>query len=316
MGASQEQDRENDRNLECYDKVISRSRAEIDWIRSTYKWYAILPTTIILLSIAAAGFLSYDNINELKDYTKAEIDNIAHTSSRHAEDKVSTIVEKLRNDVEQIRGQIKEKIEDEFNKENITSLVNATAQDRIDKLADKLISKEIEDKIVPQIENTKRELISIEFRMVETAARNDDRLAFDTLNEWADNRTYIMSEKAKSAVKKIIDGFTLKGYQGRKVVGYSLSAPGENQNYTYYIDEYNKVTSDGKVTMIAEAFSLNKKLTDKEKVDLVIHWIRNDNSLHVVGYAANLLIQKYKLDIKPLEYHKLLEWYRTNKEKL
>ena len=311
------QDKKNkiDRDLDCYDKIINRSRAEIDWIRSTYKWYAVFPTTIILLSISAVGFFSYKNMNELREYTQREIENIATTSSRQAKDQVEKIVDELRSDVEKIREQIKQKINEEFNKENITSIVNSKAQERIDKLADKLIKKEIDERIVPQIETTKKDLISIEFRMVETSARNDDRQAFDTLYEWSNDHTFALSDKAKSSVKKIIERFTLKGYQGRVNTVFSLSSPGELRGYDSYIKEYENVTSDGKITMIGEAFIHNKKLTDKERVDLAIHWIKRDNSLHVVGYASNLLIKKYKLEFMPLEYHKILEWHDNNKNK-
>jgi hypothetical protein len=106
--------------LDRYERIVEQAHKEIEFVRGVYKWIFGGVVVLFTLGITIAVIFIGNNVNELKSRLNQEID----------------IVER----------QVKSLIEEEFKQDNIHILVKDEAKNRIDTIADNLITEQIEEK--------------------------------------------------------------------------------------------------------------------------------------------------------------------------
>ena len=99
------------------------------------------------------------------------------------------------------------RIDAEFGSNNIHELVRDKAQERIDKVADTIIGKQIDSKITPKINSVVSQLGNVESNLAlattVTAALNDDRKAFEQLQRWANDKSYPLHNQAEQSLRVV-----------------------------------------------------------------------------------------------------------------
>ncbi len=235
-------------NFNRYREITEYANKQIDRVRSNYVWLASLLTFIIVIGTGLIAFFSYQNMSDLRKEWRDETDTIlSKMNSRY-----DLIAEKLKFDLEKevffIEQQVQQRINAEFDRENIRKLVEATASEKISQYSEVIIHDKIKTDVQPLFEKTSQDLnllkqkisetrtinqqnleqaqenidrlikqtksksdslqLISEFIMNVTSAQGGDRIAWDKLKSLAENSSFIFSDKAADAYVKIKDDYS------------------------------------------------------------------------------------------------------------
>lgn len=231
--------------FENYQQIVDRAHSEIEGVRSVYKWFVSILGIISAITISAVAILTYNNVYDIKREMRSEVDRMKQGTSKEMEHLTKTLTFDLEKKVYEVEKEVRNRIEDEFDRENIRELVEATASKRIKILADEIIQKHLRQKITPQIQNTQIKIDSLyqsiskvkessdgqilaakkelekmleiaredlkhlefqaEFMMTVLSAQNDNRVAWDRLKEWSEDSNFPFSTQAENAYQTIKD---------------------------------------------------------------------------------------------------------------
>lgn len=220
--------------LDNLQKIIDRSDKEVDRVYRVYRTLAGAVTLILGIGIATIGYVSYNSVKDMRIDLREEMSTIRARTSQEMNDFKQRTSEEfilLKNHlkseqemiVTNVGKKVNQRMEDEFNKENIQTLVNAKATERIDKIADSLIGQQIEIKIDPKIKVAEEKIKNVDQQVAKTAesikelrsltdfatvviaAQNHDRAAFEQLKVWAEDKLFPYHEKSAQAFRKIME---------------------------------------------------------------------------------------------------------------
>lgn len=141
--------------LDQYCKLVDRQTEVLERIRDqadkeiTRAWraYALLGTLVATI-LAAGIFTTYNSLSEFQ----------------------SSIKDDILSQKDIVQRNVTMQIEKEFNKENITGLVVAEAQKRIDAVAEDIIEKQIRAVIDPEVTRTRNDLDELAKQTLESSA--------------------------------------------------------------------------------------------------------------------------------------------------
>jgi hypothetical protein len=139
-----------DSHSENFKDIVGFAHEEIIFVRSAYRWLISLVGIFIIIVGTLIGILTYKSINNLKKEAREEVER----------------------QVEILGKQVNKRIDEEYNKENIHNLVEDKAKERIDKIADGIIEKKIDDKVFPKIRLAQEQLENVENNIKELKQRN------------------------------------------------------------------------------------------------------------------------------------------------
>ncbi|MCH8010664.1 MAG: hypothetical protein IIA61_01745 [Candidatus Marinimicrobia bacterium] len=322
----------NDKNksqpdkLVHYQSIVNWAHKEIENVRTVYKWLAGSLAIILSTAIAAATFLTYSTIHDLKSDLDSKVDDLAK--------------------------KVENRVNDEFKKENIQSLVKKSAKERIDEVADNIIKTHVNERInkvitkfekrlansdvrLTSLENklgekfaeTEKSLIRLEsealvelretakYLMTVSAAQNDDRKAFDQLEKWLLDKNSPFSENAKQAWEKILDIHAQPWYTSGYKVPWKEGIDPSKLSISELRSFYNDVPATVRLALVEYIWE-RSDLPKKERMQFLVEVLKNDSSLKVVEYAGRFFTQESGQQLKPLAVKALLDWWDENREKI
>lgn len=203
--------------IDHYQSIVDRAHAEIEGVRSVYKWLAGSIGAIFATMLIALGILSSNTIED--------------------------ITGRLDLKASELEQRVEQRIDNQFADKEIQALVEEKAIQRIDQVADKIIATNVDARINPlakaveaNLENADKSVASLtekvnlirhsadaknselaktldeakrtltdlkdqsEFIMTVISAQNDDREAYSKLKTWSNDQSYPMRSSAEAAV--------------------------------------------------------------------------------------------------------------------
>jgi hypothetical protein len=320
---------QNDRDVDRLERVVDYSHRAIDRVQAVYKWLASLVAVVIAVGLAAATYLTYHNIADLRKDMKEE----------RADEEV-----RLKADLEQksktLGDEVNKRIDSEFSRENVRQMVEQKARERIDTIADTLIQKQIKGIIDPQLTEIKgrvdnfdakirtnvgaledtlkkgqsatQEIKSgVDFVLLTVRAANDDRHAFDELLSIEQTGKPPLSDTAYAATVEIATGSLTD------LIHYNVDWPAIGvKPETASIKEFEGALSSdilpGQRPAILEAMWGQSRFSKFEKLTFLEHVIRTTSSLRCLVKATRLMDQEANLKKNIRVYSLYLDWYRDH----
>jgi len=139
-----------------YKEIVNFSKEEINNVRGYYKWAISIIIGSITIIIALGVFITYgsfselrEDIREIKISAKDEINNMMNESSEDFNSLSKRLITIANFHSDSIRIEVKNRIDNEFDRKNIHELVELKARERIDEIADAIIEDKINKKILP-----------------------------------------------------------------------------------------------------------------------------------------------------------------------
>lgn len=345
--------------LELVMGVSAHADREVARITGIYKLVAVCLTAIIAFGI----YFTYKDAAEVRRSTQEQMKEFKESSARDIVAQKERLKEEAMEQQKQMRDrqellfsqmqarldhrvsglsqQVKTKVDEEFKTEKITKLVNDKAQERIDKIADPLITTKITNQIQPKIEEADKSVWTLKgeiqtargslqkvedtaaFLDVVTAAQNDDRQAFDKLRFWSNDPNFDRHVEAAKYWWSIVDA-------------HNEMFPNDYSNFIYWEEwaKESKVSDPSKLSFedlhrlyyddpvatfefragILQHIYNRKDFSKRQKLGLLIEAMKKDRSLKVVAEASRLFQIESKQNKKRLLVDYMYEWWEKNKD--
>jgi len=311
-----------DVTVDQYAKIVDRAHSEIQQVRSVYKWFVGSLGLILATAIGSATYLTYNTVQEMRSDLD---DKVAELSDR-----------------------VDKRIEDEFGKGSIRDLIQRKAEERIDKVADGIISNHIARSLEPKLSAFESKLRDSDIRvtavekqldakisatdsklrtlesgalaelretseyvMTVVAAQNDDRKAFDQLKTWADDKSSPFSARAAQAWSKILDEHATPFFKGL-TVPWAESVDPSKLSLDQLKATHRSAPPHIRVALLEYIWNRGD-IAKKQKMAFLVDVMKTDASLQVVEYAARFFMKESNQKIKPLAIDPLLEWWAKHK---
>ena len=135
----QDEQQEIQDDLDRYERIVDRAHDEFQYVRSHYKWLfgsiTASVTVIIAVGCIVGAFLIRDNLNDMREDIRSQVDIVARD--------------------------VQSRIDQEFNKENITKLIETAAKTKVEEIAVPRIRQDVNEIIIPKIEVAEEKLLDI-----------------------------------------------------------------------------------------------------------------------------------------------------------
>jgi hypothetical protein len=234
--------------------------------------------------------------------------------------------------VTDVGKKVNKRIEDEFNKDNIQTLVKSRAEERIDKVADSLIGQQIEKKINPKIDAANEKIINMDQKVVKAtekirnlssetdfmsvfnSAQSNNRAAFEKLKLWSEDKDYPYRERALQAYRKIMEdhqsALPLNPVDPQWRPGIDPS------NLTFH--ELCKIYDGAGIYRagILKYVLQRKDVTKKEKMQFLVDIIKSEQDLKFLEYAGQCFIGESKQNVHKIAYWEHLKWWDEHKDEI
>lgn len=149
------------------------------------------------------------------------------------------------------------------------------------------------------------------FDLLVTQAKNDDRLAFEKLLELSRNRGHRFREMAGNAISQIYLEATSRDNLARQ------QANQEGPQRSYLSLEDFTAAYENSIPLYRPAllsgFWSNAQFTDLQKLDFLMHVVRQDKSLQAMVRACVLMDEKAKIGKPFTAYDKYVDWWAENR---
>ncbi|MGA2333013.1 MAG: hypothetical protein ABSG75_14760, partial [Syntrophales bacterium] len=329
--------------LDTLQRIIDRSDKEVDRVYKIYRILAGAITLILVIGIGTLGYVSYNSVKDMQRDLRQEMDRLKTRAAQEMNDFQQKTSEEfillknhLRSELEMVvtnvGKRVNQRIEDEFNKDNIQTLVNTKASERIDKVADLLIGQQVEKKIDPKMKAAEEKIKDVNQQVAKTAesikdlrsetdfitavnaAQNNDRIAFEKLKMWAEDKSFPFYERAGQAFRKVMQDH--QSAFGKTPVDVPWKEGVDHSKFT--IEDLRKVYDDAgnyKASVIKYVWE-RKDLTKKEKMQFLIDIIKSEKDLFFLEYAGRYFIQESKQKVYEIAYWEHLKWWDEHKDEI
>jgi len=346
--------------LEFVREVSGHADKEISRVSFMYK----LAAFCLSLIIAGGIYFTYDNANQSRNFAREQMEDQRKSMQDALERQDKQMVEQrnlmkeeierrqnlMRDTQETLFSQMKanlsqqvvnlgqavnKKVDDQFDKDNITKLVTDTAQIRIDTIADPIITKKISKEIQPKVNNaekriqlvnteinTTRENIeklnrTFDYLSVVSLAQNDDKAAFEQLQKWANDKTYPLHDRAVRDLSAIMDKLDT-GYL--EVVGPPIPwGPGIEPSKLTMIDleaKYESVKSAKTRSNIAHYIGDRSDISKKDKLQFFVKMLQKEKSISAYESLFGLFEKYSGQKFNRFDTKSIIEWWMQNNMKI
>lgn len=342
-------------------EIFQYAKQEIDNVRSVYKWLASILGIIIVFGASLIAFFSYNNIKDVRNEMQNETDRIA----KNVNERLDLIKEKIQFDLEKevylVERGVKERIDAEFDKDNIQKLVTNTADEKINLYANEIIKTRMINDVQPLIDETRKNIDSLKERLIKinsatqsnvesakkdidllmvrtrkeldsletisnfvmtvSSAQAGDRIAWNQLKAWGDNKQYILSNRAADSYAKIMDDYSNLTYAEPFVDSLKFTQKVDVKTLTYEMmtHDYNFYLSKNSSYYVRLQFIKHiwerKDFSLKNRLSFLVEVLKNDRHLLCIRYAGRLFTEETKQEIKYLATDYLVDWWEKNKMK-
>lgn len=308
MGFHMSKEQKENETIDLFEKILSRSEKEVERV---YKYYR-LAASLVGLIIAVGIYVSYASISDFKDEIRKDVSDFKSSLKQQTKIFTDSLNLDTNNKVALVQKAIVSKIDEEFDKEKISDLVEIKASDRVDKVADRLIKGQIDERVDKKIKLSEVELGKLiektQYQLLELKALNDDRLAFDSLLVISGSKSPYAVE-ARASVENIMTEY--------ENLSYGLSASGGDE---YLKQDINEIRKASKKLGVSERIGIiwyiwnlaNIKI--KDRLEFFVDLVRLDRSLKVVSAASEKIIALKKLPFRKLDITKILNWWEKEKK--
>jgi hypothetical protein len=249
--------KEETKDIDLYERIVDRAHKEVENVRSVYIWLAGALGIIIATGITVATFLTWNTIRDMKYSMISEVDIL--------------------------QRQVKGRIDEEFKKEKIQSLIEDKAHEYTEGAVQQYVSAEVNEVITPfkkEMQNTSEE--------AKTQIERLNNLFYVTFTsdeaKTGSKKAYI--ELKKYAAKDKIEGDII-AHNNLIVIERNLRFMYEHTTPNPIIEVYIKSSSSG------EKMDLHKVPLDLI-VDMMISNEMDDDSRH--GYMQ-YIVKRPKEDV-------------------
>jgi len=299
--------------ISLLEQILARTDKEITKIHNYYR----LTATLLAVIIAVGIFFSYSTVSDFKKDIKEDMEIFKIRTKAETKNYADSMKINTNNEVGKVRTAVVDKINSEFDADNIAVLVNNSAKERVDKVADGLVKKRVDERVKvseKQLNDlsikASNDISYLKVQLFITAALNDDRFAFDSLKAIIIKQKSFMNE-AKIIVENIINKYASPSYSLLAVTYLEINKYTIDQ----LKDELDKSSSSNKYMIIEEVWE-RKNVNIAKKTNFLIDIIKKDRNLSAVSYASKKLIEYFKLDYKSLEVEKILNWWDMNRSQI
>ena len=137
------------RALDAVTALADFAKSEISWVRTAYKFGISFVGTVVTVGVGLGIWFTYKSASDFKSETRQDIDREKQELHERLSTYKSEVTSELSKDVEGVRKQVEARVNQEFEREHISRLVESNAQVRIDQIADKLIREQVAKQITP-----------------------------------------------------------------------------------------------------------------------------------------------------------------------
>jgi len=232
---------------------------------------------------------------------------------------IKAAVEQATEDVNEI-AELKKRVEAQSATIDLVAEKATKAQDLSEEIASKneIAAKKL-DQINSTLELAKNNLIELQsitdFIITVIAAQNDDRLAFDRLKKWSEDKKFPFHNRAKQAFIKIFEEHSKPYFTSGSKVPWPDDLDPSKLNLGDLINTYNTAPAFLKPAFIE--YIWNRNDFDKiSRLQFLINVIKNDISLNAIEYAGRYFTDGVNLKIKPLAIDYLIDWWEKNKNNI
>ena len=184
--------------IDHYERIVDRAHTEIESVRTVYKWLLGIVGIAMTIIFGVGIYFTHQSISDLKSEIRADGEKLkgelaqesralAGSLRRELQESVSQDAEKSRSNMQERLDElsltVEQRVEEQFDKNNITTLVEDKARERIDAVADKLIGQKIDEKVTPlisdidiQARELQGRLVAIEGKLNQITADSQKRL--------------------------------------------------------------------------------------------------------------------------------------------
>jgi len=336
---NEHQEGHEDREIDRFQSIVDRANKEITGVRHVYIWLASILGLIIIAGITAISLTTWNTIGDMRSDLREE---------------TKLITSRLEDEVDLVGRQVTSRIEEEFDKDNIHDLVQTAANERIDAVADQIISKNIIEEVNPLasqlrdlndrivvmdkkleqiIEDSKqrlgalekethKELVALkeESQLVATIVRaeNNDRRAFEQIRKWHNDESFQFSAEATAAYQKIRSMHNSPIYRSGFTVPWKNGIEPSKLNLSDLKKNYQNIsvsTPHLKPALI-EYIWKREDIPKRNRMEFLIEVLKTDDSLVAVEYAGRYFAEGASLSKDPLAVDEFVSWWEANKDKI
>lgn len=191
-------------------------------------------------------------------------------------------------------------------------MVEKKARERIDAVADDLITEAIRKRIAPQIASQEVELQQLEIKLYASMAINDNRSAYDSLYVWALNNKSRFKPEAMQAIELV-----KREYEGSKYpyLAHQLVVQSGETFPPLTFEEFKAgfltASKEDKEKLITEIWK-RADIPNAQKMAFMAMIIKGDNSLKIVAIASKKIIEANKLNYRFLDLPSVIAWCDKN----
>lgn len=303
--------------LRLYQDIVDRAHREVESVRKVYYWFSGIIGLILAVGIGSATFLTSKSFHDIRADIKEEVGLMKDKAKQDYSTLSANLVSSLQGEVQDVKKSVNRRIDEEFNKENIQSLVREKAQERIDKVADPLIEKKLAPKIKTVEAQIKSMVSEVDFAQVVLAAQSNDRDSFDRLKRLSTDNDFSLKDRAREAWLAILNShnmpelfITVDWDQGVDPSKLSLEELKRAYSQPPPLETYRKPG-------IIQYISNRKDIPKKEKLAFYISVMKSDKSLLAVEYACRCFKAiSGQTNVKNLEIEEFLRWWEENRNRI
>lgn len=310
--------------FKSYREIVNHTHQQIAYVRTAYKWLVSLVALVIIVGIV----FTYRSVNDFKNELKENGERINSELITSVDALEKKLITSLNEKFSLMSNKVFEKIELEFESENIKTLIETQALIKVDEIAKPYIRETIENTIDPQIIQSKKKFESLEkevndsfvrlnaineFTLALLAAQNDDREALEKLDAWANDSTYVFYQLADNALLKIILDHSKPFYYAFGTCSWPEDIDPSKLDLQGLIVIFNQSEKYDQIPIL-EYISNRKDIHKKNKMSFYIDVMEKSKSLMVVEYASRYFMILADLQYLPLDVDGITEWWDENKE--
>lgn len=155
----------------------------------------------------------------------------------------------------------------------------------------------------------------VQFTKTVIAAQNDDRKAFDQLEQWANDLSFPFQEEALSAYRTTLDQHSQPFYVSGLTVPWQEGVDPSQLTMTDLRQNYHSAPVWLKPALVEHIWK-REDLSKKQRMAFLAKVVEQDDSLKAVEYAGRYLCEALNIGVKPLAIKPLLRAWEAQKESI
>lgn len=218
----------------------------------------------------------------------------------------------IKSATEQVQADAKTVTELRERVENQSTTVDLIAKEasKAKALSEEVAKKnlEAEERLMILDEAITKANAAMEFTMTVMAAQNDDRVAFDLLKKWSEDKTNPFSARAGQAWNTVFESHNEPMYTSDLKVPWAEGFDPSKRSLPELAQQCQKVPAPLKPAFL-EYIWKREDFPKADRLDFMIDVMTHDTSLTAVEYAGRFFTEGTGQKIKPMAVQYLVTWW-------